>query len=47
MSHPRRHVVGDERRNADAKIDQIARPKLQRDAPRDEGLGIHWLNHWR
>ena len=35
------HVIRDQRRNADAEIDEVAGPKLLRDAPRDDGLCIH------
>ena len=35
------HVVRDQRRNADAEIDEIAGSKLLRHAPGDDGLCIH------
>ena len=39
----RRNVVRDQRRNADAEIDEVAGPKLLRDAPGDDGLCDPWF----
>jgi hypothetical protein len=43
---PRRHVVRDQSRNADAQIDQVARTKLKRHALRNDRLGVHGVTRW-
>ena len=42
-----RQVIGDQRRNADAEIDEVAGPKFLRDAPGDDGLCIHGVTRSR
>jgi hypothetical protein len=36
-----RHVLGNQRRDADAEVDEHAVAQLLRDPPGDEGLGVH------
>src|SRR5262249_61456386 len=41
------HIIRDQGRDADAEIDQVSRAKLERDAPRDEGLWVHSVTRWQ
>ena len=42
--HAGRHEVGDQRRNADAEVDEHAVAQLLRDALGDDGLGVHGVS---